>query len=123
MDLLVLGGTRFMGRRIVENALAAGDSVTLFYRGKDGADLFDGQVEKVIGDRDGEISKLAGRRWDAVVDMPGYYPRVVKQTTDLLRDSVDRYLFISSISAYDPPPGEPVDENTRLAKLKDETVE
>ena len=123
MNLLVLGGTRFMGRRIVENALAAGHNVTLFNRGRDGADLFPGQVERVTGDRDGEISLLAGRKFDAIVDTPGFYPRVVKQTTDLFRDSVDRYLFISSISAYDPAPGVAIDENSPLATLKDETVE
>jgi 2'-hydroxyisoflavone reductase len=124
MDLLVLGGTKFMGRRLVEHAIAKGHRVTLFFRGKDGADLFEGQVEKILGDRDGEISKLSGRKWDAVVDMPGYYPRVLRQSAELLKDSVERYLFISSISAYRIEPGvNRLDENSPLATLADETVE
>lgn len=124
MNLLVLGGTRFFGRRLVETAIANGHNVTLFFRGQDGADLFEGQVEKVLGDRDGEISKLSGRKWDAVVDMPGYYPRVVRQSAELLKDCVERYLFISSISAYhSEQPASTISEDAPLATLKDETVE
>jgi 2'-hydroxyisoflavone reductase len=124
MDLLVIGGTRFLGRRIVESALANGHSVTLFYRGKDGAELFDGKVEKIFGDRDGELDKLAGRRWDAVVDTPGYYPRVVRASAEYLRDKVERYLFISSISVYNPAQrATSMDENTPTSKLEGEVVE
>lgn len=124
MDLLVIGGTRFLGRRIVESALAGGHKVTLFHRGKEGAGLFDGDVERIYGDRDGELEKLAGRQWDAVIDTPGYVPRVVRASCEFLKDSTNAYLYISSISVYDPEPGaQTTDENTRTAKLKDETVE
>lgn len=124
MDLLVIGGTRFLGRRIVESALAGGHNVTLFHRGKEGADLFEGQVERIYGDRDGELDKLAGRKWDAVIDTPGYVPRVVRASAEFFKDSVKDYLYISSISVYDPEPGAyKTDESTRRAKLKDETVE
>jgi 2'-hydroxyisoflavone reductase len=124
MDLLVMGGTRFMGRRMVETAIANGHKVTLFFRGKDGADLFEGQVEKIFGDRDGELEKLAGRKWDACIDTPGYYPRVVRGSCEFLKDAVDQYLFISSISAYRPEPGATsMDENTPRATLADPTVE
>jgi 2'-hydroxyisoflavone reductase len=123
MDILVLGGTRFMGRRLVETALAHGHRVTLFHRGTAGADLFEGQVERILGDRDVDLSALNGRKWDAVVDMPGYVPRVVRKTSELL-SSVERYLFISSISVYDPEPGSvSVHEDSRLSTLQDETVE
>jgi 2'-hydroxyisoflavone reductase len=124
MDLLVIGGTRFLGRRIVETALAGGHKVTLFHRGKEGADLFDGKVERVVGDRDGELDKLAGRKWDAVVDTPGYVPRVVRGSAEFFKDATDAYLFISSISVYDPEPGAvTTDEATRKATLKDPTAE
>jgi len=124
MNLLVVGGTRFLGRRIVENALARKHRVTLFFRGKDGADLFDGQVRRIYGDRDGDLQRLAAEKFDAVIDTPGYVPRVVRASAEYLRDKVERYMFISSISAYDSPAGaQTIDEDTNLAKLKDESVE
>jgi 2'-hydroxyisoflavone reductase len=124
MNLLVIGGTRFLGRRIVESALASGHSITLFNRGKDGADLFPGQVERVVGDRDGGLGVLRGRTWDAVIDTPGYFPRVVADSSRFLNGSVGRYLFISTISVYDPEPGAiTINEDTRKATLEDPTVE
>ncbi|MEA2553872.1 MAG: hypothetical protein QOJ65_2048 [Fimbriimonadaceae bacterium] len=113
-----------MGRRVVETALERGHNITLFHRGMDGADLFEGQVERILGNRDGELDKLAGRKWDAVVDTPGYFPRAVRASAEFLKDAIDKYLFISTISVYDPEPGaESITEDTRKATLKDETVE
>ena len=77
MKLLVLGGTVFLGRHLVEAALARGHQVTLFTRGRHNPDLFP-DVEKLRGDRDGHLDALRGRRWDAVVDTSGYVPRVVQ---------------------------------------------
>jgi 2'-hydroxyisoflavone reductase len=99
MKILMIGGTVFLGRHIVEAALERGHEITLFNRGKSNADLFP-QVEKIQGNRDGEIEKLAGRKWDAVIDTCGYVPRIVRQSAEGLKDSTDRYVFISSISAY-----------------------
>ena len=76
MRILVLGGTRFLGRHFVEAALAGGHAVTLFNRGRTNPGLFPG-AERVHGDRDGGLGVLAGRTWDAVVDPSGYFPRVV----------------------------------------------
>ncbi|MFF7632915.1 NAD-dependent epimerase/dehydratase family protein [Kitasatospora sp. NPDC008050] len=84
LSLLVLGGTRFLGRAVVEAALADGHQVTLFNRGRTNPGLFPG-VETVIGDRTGDLSALSHRRWDAVVDVAGYDPQVVGLSVDALR--------------------------------------
>ncbi|MFI5385291.1 MAG: NAD-dependent epimerase/dehydratase family protein [Fimbriimonadales bacterium] len=98
MKLLVIGGTRFLGRHIVGCALARGHELTLFHRGNTNKGLFD--IEEILGDRDGETDYLYGRTWDAVIDTCGYFPRVVEQSADTLADSVDLYCFISTISVY-----------------------
>jgi nucleoside-diphosphate-sugar epimerase len=99
LRLLVLGGTKFLGRAVVEAALAGGHDVTLFNRGTTNPELFP-QVEKLRGDRDGGLDALRGREWDAVVDPSGYVPRVVEQSVELLRDSAGYYVFVSSVSVY-----------------------
>ncbi len=100
MQILVLGGTSFVGRAIVEDALRTGAEVTLFGRGKTGADLFPG-VTRLTGDRDtGDYTALRGGSWDAVVDVSGYVPRHVGQAMDALGERVGRYLFISSHAVY-----------------------
>ena len=119
--LLVLGGTKFLGRHLVEQALARGHEVTTFTRGRTNPGLFEG-VEELHGDRDGGLDALAADRWDACVDTSGYYPRIVRQSAELLRDRVDHYTFVSSISVYADFRG-PVSEDSRLATLADETVE
>ena len=108
MRLLVLGGTRFLGRGVGDAALAAGDQVTTFTRGVSG-DSPDG-VEALHGDRsraDG-LDVLRGREWDAVVDTSGFVPAVVGRGAALLQDSVGHYVFVSSINAYPGFPEQPV---------------
>ena len=99
MRLLVLGGTIFVGRHVAQAALARGDSVTIFNRGRHGRDLFPG-VERLRGDRDGDLSALRGRAWDAVVDTSGYFPRVVAASVRELAGRVEHYTFVSSGSVY-----------------------
>jgi 2'-hydroxyisoflavone reductase len=99
MKILILGGTVFLGRHLVDAARAAGHEVTLFNRGRSDASLF-GDLEQLRGDRDGGLDALRGRRWDAVIDTSGYVPRVVRQSTQLLADAVDRHVFISTGSVY-----------------------
>lgn len=100
MRILVLGGTSFVGRAIVEDALGAGAEVTLFNRGRTGAGLFPA-VARLVGDRDaGDYAALRDGSWDAVVDAGGYLPRHVGQAMDALGDRVGRYLFISSHAVY-----------------------
>jgi 2'-hydroxyisoflavone reductase len=112
MKVLVLGGTRFLGRALVDAALARGDDVTLFNRGRTNPGLFP-EVEKLRGDRNGGLDALRGREWDGVVDTSGYVPRVVRQSAELLRDAVERYVFVSTISVYAEPEEEPEDEDVQ----------
>lgn len=105
MQILVLGGTSFVGRAIVEDLLDHGHTATLFSRGKTGAELFPG-VARRTGDREtGDLASLSDGRWDAVVDVSGYVPRHVTQAADALGDRVGRYLFISTGSVYDRSKG------------------
>jgi len=123
MKILILGGTVFVGRHLVEAAQARGHEVTLFNRGRHNADLFPG-VEKLRGDRDGDgLDALAGRSWDAVLDTCGYVPRIVRQSAELLSGSVSRYVFISSISVYADTSAPGVDEDSPVGTLEDETTE
>jgi 2'-hydroxyisoflavone reductase len=97
--LLVFGGTKFLGRATVEAALGRGHELTLFNRGQTNPDLFP-EVEKLRGDRAGDLSALEGRSWDAALDMSGYYPAIVRRSAEALDGSVGRYLFVSSVSVY-----------------------
>jgi nucleoside-diphosphate-sugar epimerase len=120
--LLVLGGTKFLGRATVQAALERGHEVTLFNRGETNPELFP-EAEKLRGDRDGELSALEGREWDAVIDPSGFVPRLVRASAEALQDSVGQYLFVSSISVYDEL-GEPgFDEAARTVTLEDPTTE
>ncbi|SNS66045.1 2'-hydroxyisoflavone reductase [Asanoa hainanensis] len=99
MHVLVLGGTRFVGRAVVDRALALGASVTLFNRGQTAPELYP-HLETVVGDRTVSLAALEGRRFDLVVDCAGYLPSVVALSAAALRDAVDRYVFVSSVSVY-----------------------
>ena len=121
MRLLVLGGTRFLGRAAVEAALARGHEVTLFNRGVTNPELFP-EAEKLRGDRTVDLEALAGREWDAVLDMATFLPRVVRLSVDALHDRVGRYVYISSISAYADQSVPPV-ESAAVAELDDPEAE
>ncbi len=120
MDILILGGTQFVGRHLAEAALESGHRVTLFNRGQTGPNLYP-EAEALRGDRDGKLDALKGRKWDVVFDPSGYLPRIVSQSADLLRDSVGRYVFISSISVY--VDSDNADENAALHTLDDSLSE
>ena len=123
MNLLILGGTKFLGRHLVEAALAAGHSVALLNRGTR-TGLFPA-VEELRGDRSQGregLQALRGRRWDAVIDTCGYVPRLVGLSAEMLRDAVGRYVFISSISVYAEFADAP-DESSPVAKLADPSSE
>ena len=110
MRILILGGTVFLGRAIVEAAVAAGHELTLFNRGRTNPELFP-EVEKLRGDRDGDLDALRGRSWDAVVDVAGYLPRVVRQSVEAVE--APYYLFVSTRSVYADPSDSP-DEDAPL---------
>ena len=126
MNILILGGTKFLGRHLVTAALARGHEVSLFNRGKTNPNLFP-QVETILGDREHDLAKLTsvGRGWDAVVDVAGYLPRIVRLSATGVERSVGRYVFISSISAYDESVFAKIgsDESDAVATLKDESTE
>ena len=121
MKLLVIGGTKFVGRALVEHALADGHEVTLLHRGQTNPGLFP-DAEHLHGDRDGGLDVLGDREWDAVVDTCGYYPRIVRASAQLLQDRVGRYAFISSVSVYaDVSDG--ADEDSPVGTVEDEATE
>lgn len=116
MKLLIIGGTRFIGRHLATAALARDHEVTLFNRGNYSAEP---AVETIHGDRhnDADLVKLSGRRWDVVVDTCGHLPRSVRSSAQILSDSTDRYVFISSQNAYASVSVPGVDENFPSATL------
>jgi 2'-hydroxyisoflavone reductase len=120
MRILVLGGTQFLGRHTVDVAVARGHEVTLFNRGQTRPELFP-DLEKLQGDRDGDLAALEGRPFDAVVDTSGYVPRVVAETIDALGD-VGHYTFVSSISVY-ADASTPPTEASPVAELEEPTEE
>lgn len=122
MQVLMLGGTVFLGRHIVQAALARGHEVTLFNRGQNNPELFP-ELEKLRGNRDGDLTALRGRRWDAVIDPSGYVPRLVRASAELLADAVEHYTFISSISVYASFDQPGMDESAPVGTLEDPTVE
>jgi len=116
--ILVLGGTRFVGRAIVEAALGRGDTVTLFNRGITNRELFPG-VETVIGDRTEDLFPLGRREFDAVVDVACYDPAAARVSADALKGRVGRYVFVSTVSVYaDQSTTESQLEDAPLAELK-----
>jgi 2'-hydroxyisoflavone reductase len=99
LNILVLGGTGFIGPHLVRHALERGHSLTLFNRGRTNTHLFP-EAEKLVGDRNDDLTALEGRHWDAVIDNSGYTPQQVKLSVDLLKGSCDQYLFTSTRSVY-----------------------
>ncbi len=118
MDLLIIGGTRFLGRHLAEQALAAGHHVTLLNRGRSGPGLFP-EAEHLVADRDTDLSVLAGRQWDAALDTCAYFPRQVRSLAAQLAGQVGQYQLVSSISAYAGPPHPGVNEDSPVIQLDD----
>ena len=115
--ILVLGGTSFLGRAVVVEALAAGHRITLFNRGITNPGLFPG-VERRVGDRASDVSALAHGSWDAVIDVAAYHSDVVRRSIDVLADRVDHYVFVSTLSVYaDHRTTESQTEDARLSGL------
>jgi len=122
MKILILGGTIFLGKHLVNSAQKKGHEVTLFNRGKHNPDWFP-NVEKLKGDRDGDFESLKGRTFDAVIDTSGYVPRIVKLSAEFMKDKTDNYTFISSISVYKDFSEMGMNENSAAATIEDETTE
>jgi len=111
MKILVIGGTVFLGRALVDEALRRGDEVTLFNRGRSGPTP--SGVEAVQGDREDEAALHAlaeGRTWDCVIDTCGFEPRTVQRSVRALAGHAGAYAFVSSVHAYADWPAQGVDE-------------
>src|SRR4051794_10461792 len=111
MRTLVLGGTVFLGRHVAAEALARGHELTLFTRGRHGAELFP-EAAHLRGDRRGDLAALRDGEWDVVVDTSGYRAADVGASAELLADRCSHYVFVSSINAYPAWPEQPVDEDS-----------
>jgi 2'-hydroxyisoflavone reductase len=136
--ILILGGTGFIGPKTIDAALARGHTITIFNRGKrEKLQPLTQQVEHLYGNRDPKLpadeanpegspvglTQLEGKKWDVVIDNSGYFPRHVEASAKLLAGSAERYIYISSISAYADNPAAGGDETTKLAELADPTTE
>jgi 2'-hydroxyisoflavone reductase len=122
VDLLILGGSVFLGRHLAEQALARGDRVTLFNRGQHSPELFP-EAEKLRGDRDGGLEVLRGRHWDRLIDTSGYLPRIVRASAELGSTIADHYTFISTISVYADLSEPGATEEAPVGTLEDPTTE
>lgn len=122
MKLLIIGGTKFLGPHLVQSALARNHEVTLFNRGRSHPGPVPG-VENVRGDRETDLSRLSGRRWDAVIDTSGQAPRLVRLALQALAQATSHYTFVSTISVYVDPLGGKFDEDEPVATLADPTKE
>lgn len=122
MRILIIGGTRFVGRHITQAALADGHEVTLFHRGRTGSELFP-QARHLTGDRNEDLSALAEGSWDATVDACAYVPRQVRSLAQALDGRGGQHVFISSTSAYGPPVTAGFSEDAPLAQLDDPATE
>ncbi len=119
MKILIIGGTKFLGRHLVAAAQAKNHEVTLFHRGKHLSEGIEA-VEEIFGDRNQDLDKLENRHWDACLDTSGYLPQTVKASAEALKNSVEQYVFISSISAYADFSDSDYDESAPLAVLSEE---
>ncbi len=122
VKLLILGGTRFLGRHLARQALDLGHQVTLLHRGLSGPTLFP-EAEHLLADRDKDLSPLYGRRWDAVIDTSAYFPRQVQQVGQVLAGQVGHYQLVSTISVYAQFAATGNDESAPLAVLEDPNTE
>lgn len=119
MKILIIGGTKFLGRHLIDAALKNNHEVTLFNRGRFSQDEF-ANVEQIHGDRNSDLEKLSERTFDAVIDTCGYLPPTVKTSAEFLKDKVGQYVFISSGSVYPETPAPDYDETTPTAKLTEQ---
>jgi 2'-hydroxyisoflavone reductase len=100
MRVLMMGGTQFVGRFFTEELLKRGHTVTHFNRGKTNPGLFKG-VETIVGDRNESLDAISAREWDVVVDVNAYYLHQTERLNEALKDSVQQFIFVSTISVYD----------------------
>jgi 2'-hydroxyisoflavone reductase len=116
---LIIGGTKFLGRHLVDSLLGRGHEVALFNRGKYSAERVP-NVETINGDRNRDLEKLNGRKWEAVIDTCGYLPETVRKSAEFFSESTEAYVFVSSMSCYDDTSRPDYDETTPVSVLTPE---
>lgn len=116
MRILIVGGTRFVGRHITEAVLAAGHDVTVLHRGQTGADLFP-QATHLLADRNEDLGALRGTRWDATIDVSAYRPRQVDALADALEGNAGHYVYVSTVSVYATPAQPQYAEDSPVLRL------
>lgn len=116
MKVLIIGGTKFLGRHLVTAAVARDHEITLFHRNKNSSAGLPA-VEEIYGERNADLSRLQNRHWDAVIDTCGYLPQTVNASAAALKNAVGQYVFISSVSAYADFSNPDYYETTPLATL------
>jgi len=122
VKILILGGTQFVGRHLVDAALARGHELTLFNRGQTDASAYP-EVEQLRGDRDNNLEALRGRQWDAAIDVAARIPRWVHASAGLLADSIQHYTFVSTLSVYADFRTPGMNEDAPVGTLADELTE
>ncbi len=123
MNILIIGGTKFLGRHLINAALQNNHKVTLFNRGRNYSEDDIKNVKQIHGDRNSDLEKLGNRRWDAVIDTCGYLPQTVRASAEFLKDKVNQYVFISSGSVYANTSKPNYDETTETKTLDAEQKE
>lgn len=118
LNILILGGTGFTGPFQVKYALDRGHKVTVFNRGKTHPGELPKEAEQLLGDRNGQLDALKGRKWDVCIDIPTTLPVWVRDAAQVLKGNVDRYVFISTISVFSDVSKPNMDESGPLAEYK-----
>jgi 2'-hydroxyisoflavone reductase len=119
MHILIIGGGVFVGRALIEAALQQGHQVTAFSRGNSPLPRAD-EIQSIVGDRNTDLSGLAGQQWDAVIDTCAYRPEEVRSLLDAIGSRTKHYTLISSVSTYADPAKVGLTENDNLsAPLED----
>jgi 2'-hydroxyisoflavone reductase len=116
LNILILGGTSFLGPHQIAYALNRGHSISIFTRGKTQPTIYKKlfkKVEHLVGDRANDLEALKGRKWDAVIDNSGHRVQWTKDSAELLKDNVPLYLYTSSTGVYYPYLGSNIKEDTK----------
>lgn len=103
-NILVLGGTRFFGRKLVELLIEEGHNVVVVTRGQSG-NPFGDQVEHLIANRLNKeelASKVEGRTFDIVYDNICYSPNEAYEFCEVFNGKIDKLVFTSTLSTYNP---------------------
>ncbi|KZE68741.1 hypothetical protein AWM68_00220 [Fictibacillus phosphorivorans] len=122
MKVLIIGGTRFLGKHLAESFKSNSHEVTLFHRGKTAEKGSQKNVQEIIGDRAEDLSLLEKRSWDVVVDTCGYFPKQVRKSAEALHNNTKSYIFVSSVSVYEDQSARNLTEEAKTAELSDPDV-